>query len=36
MVALYELELETLEQVETMIGGQRMRNVAALPLDLVI
>ena len=33
---LREQERETLELVETMIEGQRLRDIADLPLDLVI
>lgn len=33
---LQEQERETLELVETMIEGQRLRDIADLPLDLVI
>jgi hypothetical protein len=33
---LREQERETLELVETMIDGQRLRDIADLPLDLVI
>ena len=33
---LREQERETLEMVETMIEGQRLRDIADLPLDLVI
>jgi hypothetical protein len=33
---LREQDRETLELVETMIEGQRLRDIADLPLDLVI
>lgn len=33
---LREQDRETLELVETMIDGQRLRDIADLPLDLII
>lgn len=36
VATLREQERETLELVETMIEGQRLRDIADLPLDLVI
>jgi hypothetical protein len=33
---LKEQERETLELVETMIEGKRLRDISDLPLDLVI
>ncbi|WP_421701082.1 NgoMIV family type II restriction endonuclease [Aliiroseovarius sp.] len=36
VAVLREQERETLELVETMIEGQRLRDIADLPLDLVI
>ncbi|MBZ0129968.1 MAG: hypothetical protein K8F59_12720 [Rhodobacteraceae bacterium] len=36
VATLQEQERETLELVETMIDGQRLRDIADLPLDLVV